>query len=117
MSGCREESEPVVAVGPTNDEIVIENAYLIRDAAEAFAADNGGIYSSHRSEILPYLPGGEVLMNPFTGIRSEPGIGLPGDPGELGYWAVLDSTGADKGYSIYGVGEDRTFIIEIHKLP
>jgi hypothetical protein len=122
LAGCKNENELVTAVVPTNEEIVIQNAYLVRDAAEAFAADNSNVYPTQDYQLLPYLPNGEPLLNPYTGFQSEPRNGsIPLDSGEISYISVDDSTGVPAGYHIRGAGDSVpvgvNLVIEISKTP
>jgi hypothetical protein len=91
---------------------VIENCLLVRDAAEAFAADNNGVYSNGLADETPagmilidYLPEGRLLINPITGMHTEPVVGSPAAQGSTGYLSSDgDSDGAMDAYMIGGVG-------------
>ncbi|MBU8922682.1 MAG: hypothetical protein KOO63_12760 [Bacteroidales bacterium] len=95
------------------DAEVIANCHIIRFAAEAFAAENGGVYPASAADMTPggnrltdFLSGGMLLVNPYTSRRTEPSVwgGSACNPGESGYQAaVID--GINAGYCITGVGE------------
>jgi hypothetical protein len=83
------------------ERTVLNNCFLVRSAAEAFAAANDGDYSNGLADPLPIgdvlidlLPGGRMLVNPYTGHRTEPRRGGATAPGEIGYQAF--DTDADR---------------------
>ncbi len=92
---------------------VITNCLILLDAAERFASLNGGIYACCvDSDTTPegftltdLLPGGERLVNPFTGAREEPTDGAACTPGETGYVPIVIIGGYNMGYVITGVGK------------
>jgi len=81
-------------------DVTIANAYLVLDAAKRFAQTNDGVFSTDIAgdrnkdgKILQQLlPNGNLLINPFEGVNTEPqdGLGLA-VPGAIGYG------GADSG--------------------
>ena len=94
------------------DRAVIENCRTVAVAAEAFAADNDGVYATNNGDvsnagltIQQYLPAG-LLENPYTGMRTEPLWGAAAAAsGQTGYLAVdPDGDGVNDGYHIDGVG-------------
>lgn len=100
----------------TNDELVIRNCFLVRDAAEAWAAESGGDYpgdpesrnlSGHT--LIDFLPGGMHLVNPYDGSKSQPMYLAWGNPGEVDYLSFDDdrcNPSCDpNGYMITGFGE------------
>jgi hypothetical protein len=105
---------------PTRDELVIRNCLHVRDAAEAWAAESGGMYPTDPESrnaaghtLVDLLPGGMHLVNPFDGTRDEPRYLCHGNPGETDYLYYdgygcgecgLDDCGHD-GYMITGFGE------------
>jgi len=105
---------------PSRDELVIRNCLLVRDAAEAWAAESGGAYptdpeirNTSGHTLVDFLPGGVYLVNPFDGMRDEPRYLCYGNPGETDYLYYdgygcgecgLDECGHD-GYMITGFGE------------
>ncbi len=99
---------------------VLLNCGLVRAAAEAFAADNNGLYPADASgsvsllgkTLIDYLPGGERLLNPYHGQATEPVDGVAANQGETGYFACY-CPGTPKGYCITGVANDpgRTVVI------
>ena len=92
---------------------VITNCLILLDAAERFASLNGGIYACCvDSDTTPegftltdLVPGGERLVNPFTGAREEPTDGAACTPGETGYVPIVIIGGYNMGYVITGVGK------------
>ena len=115
--GCQESGDPISIEPPdhapalTKDDSVMANAYLVRDAAEAYAAANGGNYSMNLGDPLPdgrtlidFLPEGKLLLNPYTGVASSPGDYAASTPGQVGYIAYLSDP--PYGYQITAVGAD-----------
>lgn len=78
------------------EDRVITQAYLVRDAAEAFAAENGGLFpdnvGTHQSTmgntLIDLLPLGQMLQNPFHLAATTPVDGAAATPGEVGYQPV-----------------------------
>jgi hypothetical protein len=63
----------------------IANCRLVRAAAIGFAAENAGEYAVLESStnlagktLMDYLPGGQKLVNPYTGVAKEPSIWYDG---------------------------------------
>ncbi|HXV12604.1 MAG TPA: hypothetical protein VEC56_00230 [Candidatus Krumholzibacteria bacterium] len=76
---------------PTTEELIIADCYVVRDALEAFAAENGGDYPRQSNEpsdagnlLVTFLPGGTRLTNRYTGLATAPTFGNPQWPGEIG---------------------------------
>jgi len=95
------------------ERAVVANCHVVEQAADSFAADNGGVYPAARYEISraglsfqEYLPGGELLENPYTSLRTEPQWGeVARTAGEVGYVPFDDDRdGQTDGYGIAGVG-------------
>ena len=81
-------------------------AHVVQTAAENHAAKTGGIYSDQEADLRPGLPYGLLLVNPFTGDRTEPQFGVPAaTPGQVGI-EVIVVFGAPVGYMISGYGID-----------
>ena len=111
---CREDAVDVtVPVGAPQlspeEAQVIANCEAVRDAAEAFAAENGGRYpnsvdldqSLAGNTLLDLLPGSTHLVNPFTGDATEPVDGTDsGRRGETSYAPLSSGTG----YVVTGYG-------------
>jgi len=104
----------------TKEDSVVANCYIVRDAAEAYAAANNGVYATDPwGDALPdgrtlvdFLPGGRLLMNPFNGLRNLPVPGHASLPGETSY---TGRTSVEPyGYVIRGVGEDHDVILALH---
>jgi len=91
---------------------VVENCLLVRDAVEAFAAANNGVYPAITWDELPsgesvidLLPDGRLLLNPFWGFRDSPVNGAAAASGQVGYTATdRNGDGACDGYTIDGLG-------------
>jgi len=101
---------------PTRDDLVIRNCRLVRDAAEAWAAESDGDYpgdpesrNTSGHTLIDFLPGGMYLVNPFDGTRSQPlylAWGNPGDTEYLGFGDDCCEPFCDpNGYMITGFGE------------
>ena len=120
--GCKDASDPISVLPPidetplTKDDSVIVNVYLVRDAAEAFAAANNGVYPFDlRSEtpdgrrLMHFLPGEQQLVNPYTYVRNIPFGHDVSYPGQVG---IRVYTGTPPyGYHITGVGPEEFFHI------
>jgi hypothetical protein len=105
---------------------VIANCHIIRTAAEAFAAENGGVFPATAADATPggnhlidFLSGGMLLVNPYTSLRTEPSLwgACACMPGEIGY-SVVNIGGINVGYCITGVGGCvATIIVTLTKYP
>ena len=77
-------------------DVTVANTFTVFDAAKRFAASNNGVFSSDVNgdenpdgkTLAGLLPNGELLINPFEGVKSEPqdglGLGIAGATGYLG---------------------------------
>ena len=91
---------------------VIENCLLVRDAVEAFAAANNGVYPWLTTEELPsgdsvilLLPNGRLLSNPFLNVQDSPVDGGAAASGQVGFVARdINGDGVPDGYTIDGLG-------------
>lgn len=80
ITSCGEDSKPADPVdGPTPEEIIIQNCHIIKDAADTFAGENEGKYAKSLTDttldgntLIDLLPGGKLLLNPYTGLETEP---------------------------------------------
>jgi len=93
---------------------VKENSHCLQLAVELHATGNNGIYSaddaaSINANIVPLLPGQQLLRNPFTAARTEPVSGVAAVMGQIGYRA-LAPLGVNTGYSITGYGRSAVVI-------
>jgi hypothetical protein len=128
--GCKDDAgDPLSLTSPidetptTKADSVVMNCYLVRDAAEAFAAENNGVYPyDMRAHELPdgrtlidFLPGGSQLVNPATGERTEPRTAYPTFPWSTGYMALR--TTEPYGYVIIGLDDDFHELIRLEKRP
>ena len=128
-TGCREDSDTPIAPPPdtvtqmTKDDSVVANAYIVRDAAEAFAAANNGVYSTFVTLdettdgriLIDFLPEGKPLVNPYSGLRTEPTPGEAVQRGGVGYrwYSVIEPYG----YVITGIDGEYEQLIVIFKDP
>jgi hypothetical protein len=110
---------------------VVDNSRVLRDAVEAFAAQNDGWYPTNLVDVnvagntvVDLLPGGQMLENPFTGERTSPVEGVAQNPGDVGYTCLWVARNDDRvwegrnidGYRIIGVGQSvETRLIEIRR--
>ena len=92
------------------EAVTIATAELVRDAAEAFAADNYGLYPGHVSDVnrdgktlVDYLPNAILQMNVFTFANTEPVDGTAAQQGEVGY-SPSSSQGFALGYTVTAAG-------------
>ena len=91
---------------------VKSNCHTVQLAAEDFAVQSDGVYSSDvgtdttpsGDTITDMLPGGALLENPFAKTVTEPVDGAAANPGETGYVPVVLNA-VNIGYSITGVGK------------
>jgi archaellum component FlaG (FlaF/FlaG flagellin family) len=94
------------------DAQVLVNCYIVRWAAERFAAENGGIYPGNvgidetllGNTLTDLLVNSRLLMNPYTMVCSEPVDGMAVTPGATGYTTVVQNS-TNVGYTITGVGK------------
>ena len=128
--GCKESTgDPITRTNPVDEtpmtkaDSVIANCYLVRDAAEAFAAENNGIYpydtTAHKlpdgRTLIDFLPNGEYLVNPYTGARTEPWPMLGMIAGSTGISGVRSVS--PYGYLIVGVDDELTELVRIERRP
>jgi hypothetical protein len=109
----------------TKDDSVMANAYLVRDAAHAYAAANNGNYPRNPTEPIPdpdgrtlidFLPGGTYVMNPYTYTANSPTGANAVGVGSIGY--VSFRAAPPRGYRITGVGAERgVYIIDLSLDP
>ena len=96
LIGC-DNSTILESQAPTTQEleaIVKGNSLTLLEAVESFANDNYGSYPENADTdttatgkvLIDYLPDGERLMNPFTGLRDQPIDSIPSSPGEICYF-------------------------------
>jgi hypothetical protein len=110
---CESTEDPARSIGRTDRRpaTVIANAQLVADAIDRYASENGGDYRGFfhmsTSELRDYL-GGELLINPYTGERTEPRVCRGPGPGRVGFYTVrpLEEPGNYLGYRVIGWGED-----------
>mgnify|MGYP003572516316 CR=1 FL=1 len=97
---------------------VKSNCHTVQLAAEDFAVQNNGVYSTDVSvdttpagdTIQDMLPSGALLENPFAKGVSEPIDGAAAGPGVTGYVPVVDAAGSNVGYTITGFGKTALII-------
>ncbi len=96
LIGCEEDTLVECQV-PTAEEleaIVKGNSITLLEAVELFAIDNYGVYPVNADSdttitgkvLTDYLPGGERLLNPFTGLKDQPLDSMPSSSGEISYY-------------------------------
>lgn len=110
-------------IGSPEEAKVRANCLIVQMAAEEGAAQCNGAYPSddindrwsfginpYYNYIGRYLPDRRPLVNPFTGLLTEPVSHTAVDPGETGYTAVRQD-GANVGYVITGYGQDSLIVV------
>jgi hypothetical protein len=116
INGVGESSEIIVLSRGVPDSILarelatLANCRLVRDAVEAFAAENNGVYPyDTNSDVTAMgntvmdLLGGAFLINPFTGYPDVPlASGAASNPGETGYYP--SGMTVPDGYLLSGYG-------------
>ena len=89
---------------------VIGCAHAVQMAAENHAVLSGGVYSDLEADLRPLLPYGLLLINAFSGDRTEPQFGsVAATPGQVGI-AVVIQNGISVGYTITGFGRSEMVI-------
>ena len=93
----------------SNHDISVANAFLVRETALLFAATNDGVFSTDVAgdtnkdgkTLKDLLPNGELLLNPFESVYSEPedGVGL-GWHGAVGYLGADSGSGYIDAFTI-----------------
>jgi prepilin-type N-terminal cleavage/methylation domain-containing protein len=90
---------------------VKSTCHTVQLAAENFATQNDGVYplnlltvSNFGETMVDLLPGGVLMENAWTEVRSEPRDGAPAAPGEVGFVSILNG-GIITGYSVDGHGK------------
>jgi len=120
LGSCTTEREILVAPSipsSAKEAIVRGNCDVLRSAVEAFATETGGRYprnlltdtSGVGKRLIEYLPGEQMMYNPFTGRMTEPVMGTADSPGETGY-ALRDGC-LDWEYFITGFGSDTVIVM------
>ncbi|UCF04736.1 MAG: hypothetical protein JSV33_12545 [bacterium] len=102
---------------PALEDSVRANCLRVQAAADAFAAQNNDIYPQDvdvdmtpaGDTVIDLLPGGSYLVNPFTGMVTEPVNHQASYPGQTGYVPIIGThpvhgPGVCVGYTITGVG-------------
>lgn len=90
---------------------VKSNCHTVQLAAEDIAVQNDGVYGLI-ADLTPNLPGGVLLVNPFTKLNSEPSGAAATTDGATGY-APLQQNGVNVGYSIEGAGKNAAIVITL----
>jgi len=109
--GCTMDNPKSPQVPLTPQQQVLENCRLVKSAAEQSAARNNQVFPADRIDtmadgrtLVDFLPGGQLLENPYTGERTSPvngGANSSGDVGYIGFRCDLEVTS----YAITGVAE------------
>ena len=88
------------------EALTMEAAHVVQMAAEDFASSHEGIYSDLAADLTPLLPRGQLVVNSFTDLRTEPQFGVAAaTPGQVGIVGLVRA-GAVIGYTITGWGKD-----------
>lgn len=112
VSGCDGDGlfQTIDPPAPTTDELIIADCYALRDALEAFAAENGGVYplgpndqSDAGNPFITFLPGDTQLTNQYTELATAPVWNDPYWPGEIGVDYFGDFV-QPRGYRVVGLG-------------
>ena len=98
-------------VARSKEATVKSNSHTVQLAAEDFAVQNEGVYAADVDNdqtlsgrtLTDLLPGGALLMNPFTKAITDPINGIASNPGEIGY-TCIQQNGSNVGYNITAVG-------------
>jgi hypothetical protein len=93
----------------------VESFYIVADAAEFYAEQNSGIYSPNTAGLQGNLPGGRLLMNPYTLADTEPVDGAAATPGQIGYIPVVQG-GWNVGFVLTAFGRYAE-ILSISRYP
>jgi hypothetical protein len=120
LGSCTTKNETVVSPSipsSVREATVRGNCDILREAVESFAAETEGHYprnllvdtSGVGKHLIEYLPGGQMMYNPFTGKLTEPVMGTADSPGETGY--ALFQGCLDWGYYITGFGSDTVIVM------
>ena len=103
--------DSVIAFVDSLENVVRENCMDVVTAASRWAGESGGGWPSTPDEVSPlghtlidFLPGGQLLENPYTNALTEPIRGIPHNPGETGYYPVVNVGGANIGCVVSGYG-------------
>jgi len=91
---------------------VKSNCKMVSLIAEDIAIQTGGIYPNAIGPMLAVLPGGNLLVNPFTKLASEPRIGNAPNAGETTY-EPTNSAGITDGYIIRGGGKTGNIVLAL----
>jgi prepilin-type N-terminal cleavage/methylation domain-containing protein len=99
------------------ESAVKANCHTVQLAAEDFAVQNEGVYATNvdmdatpgGQTIVDMLPGGVMLVNPFTQVATEPINAPAANQGETGYQPLAQG-GINVGYTITGFGENALLI-------
>jgi len=81
--------------------------HTVQLAMEDFAVRHDGLYSDAAADLLPFLPGGKLLENPYTGKATEPRFGGEAtSPGQVSVKVLPDPEGRPTDYVVKGYGTD-----------
>ncbi len=88
-------------------------AHTVQLVAEEYATRHDGVYSDAAADLVPGLPGGALLANPFTGAATEPQFAAAAaTPGQVGIVAFAQD-GVNVGYTINGCGQNGQIITQL----
>ena len=97
---------------------VKSNCHTVQLASEEWAIMSGGIYpldvdtdtTPAGDRLIDLLPQGQLLVNPFTKVNTEPVNGAAATAGQIGYVPIV-LNGVGSGYTITGSGKEGNVII------
>ncbi len=100
-----------------------KSAYRVDRAAREFARDNDGWFATGIHDrnvagktLIDYLPGGHLLKNAFTELRTEPCDCSASYSGSVGYLTIFNN-GYPVGYTIDAMGVDSGEVLHIEYKP
>jgi len=89
-----------------NEAQVKSDVHTVQLAVEDYGVTHEGNYSDAGADLVPLLPGGQLLTNAFTRNLSEPQFGaMAAAPGEIGV-QVVQIGGLPSAYTITGFGKE-----------
>jgi prepilin-type N-terminal cleavage/methylation domain-containing protein len=94
------------------ESAVRSNCHTVQLAVEDWAVMSDGVYPATidgdaaptGDTVVDILPGGALMVNPFTSAVSEPINGTAAKSGQVGYVPIVDGAGVNSSYTITGFG-------------
>jgi hypothetical protein len=103
VPACKPEDVPPMVAESNLDEPVLENCSIVAAAADAYEAQHGS-YPDSVANFQSLLPDGELLVNPYTGMATEPSDGEADAQGQTRYRRVSNGVW-NVGCLVTGFGE------------